>query len=135
MRRKFAEISTTRPNLARRERVEQYKREMLAELSLAELRRARRLTQVQLAAALETTQPAVSRIERQTDLYLSTLRSYIEAMGGSLVVEAMFPDGRIPITAFGTIGAEAVDDDVEGNAHRHDTHSRPAGPRKPVMQG
>jgi hypothetical protein len=42
-------------------------------------------------------QPAVSRLERQTDMYLSTLRSYIEAMGGILQLEAVFPDATVMI--------------------------------------
>jgi hypothetical protein len=59
--------------------------------SLSALRRARGLTQVQLAKALGTTQGEVSRIERQSDLFLSTLRSYIEAAGGELVLLARLP--------------------------------------------
>jgi DNA-binding XRE family transcriptional regulator len=62
-------------------------------VTLGELRKARELTQVQLAEALEVSQPEISRIEKQTDLYLSTLRSYVEAMGGTLVLHAVFPDG------------------------------------------
>jgi hypothetical protein len=49
---------------------------------------------VQLAAALGVSQAQVSRIENQTDLYLSTLRSYVEAMGGELQLRAVFPDGQ-----------------------------------------
>lgn len=60
-------------------------------VSLAALRRARSMTQVQLAKALGLSQPQVSRIESQTDLLLSTLRSYIEAVGGELVVMARLP--------------------------------------------
>ena len=74
---------------AEAERVEQ---EYLRTLS--QLRHARRLTQVQLAAALGVSQAQVSRIENQADLYLSTLRSYVEAMGGELQLHAVFPDGQ-----------------------------------------
>lgn len=63
-------------------------------LTLAELRKAREMTQKQLAEALETTQPGVSQIERRTDLYLSTLRSYVEALGGALEIRALFPDSE-----------------------------------------
>jgi len=64
---------------------------------------------VALANALDTTQSGVSRIEHQTDLYLSTLRSYIEAMGGSLEVSAVFPDGKVLISTI----QEALDSDAE----------------------
>jgi transcriptional regulator with XRE-family HTH domain len=73
------------------------------ELTLAELRKAREMTQKQLAEALETTQPGVSQIERRTDLYVSTLRSYIQALGGELQISAVFPDGTTQITAFGEL--------------------------------
>lgn len=80
------------------ERREAARAQLLAELEaheagLAELRRARSFTQTQLAAALEVSQAQVSRIERQADLYLSTLRSYLEAMGGRLELVATFEDG------------------------------------------
>lgn len=61
--------------------------------SLRELRRARDLTQNQLAATLGVSQAQVSRIETQADLYLSTLRSYVQAMGGDLELRVVFGDG------------------------------------------
>jgi transcriptional regulator with XRE-family HTH domain len=64
-------------------------------LRLAEVRRARALTQTQLAQALGVSQAQVSRIEKQSDLYLSTLASYIEAMGGELQLVAAFGDERV----------------------------------------
>lgn len=73
------------------------------ELTLGELRRAREMTQKQLANALETTQPGVSQIERRADLYVSTLRSYVEALGGELQICAVFPDGTTQIAAFGDL--------------------------------
>jgi transcriptional regulator with XRE-family HTH domain len=62
--------------------------------TLGQLRNARRLTQVQLAAILGVSQAQVSRVENQADLYLSTLRSYVQAMGGELELRAVFPDGQ-----------------------------------------
>jgi DNA-binding XRE family transcriptional regulator len=62
--------------------------------TLSQLRNARRLTQVQLAAILGVSQAQVSRMENQADLYLSTLRSYVQAMGGELELRAVFPDGH-----------------------------------------
>ncbi len=97
-RRKFNDLAAAiDAHPERRSRVERIAAEMEHEWRLAEIRQARRLTQQQLAASLDTTQGSVSRLERQTDLYLSTLRSYIEAMGGVLEVVARFGDERIPI--------------------------------------
>jgi transcriptional regulator with XRE-family HTH domain len=89
--------------------VEAHKAELLRSVTLGELRKARELTQVALAKALDTTQSGVSRIEHQTDLYLSTLRSYIEAMGGSLELSAVFPDGKVLISTI----EDALDSDAE----------------------
>lgn len=61
--------------------------------TLTQLRRARQLTQTQLATALGVSQAQVSRVENQADLYLSTLRSYVQAMGGELELRAVFSDG------------------------------------------
>lgn len=75
--------------------------------TLAQIRRARRLTQVQLAQALGISQPEVSRVEHQTDLVLSTLRSYIEAMGGELRLVVHFDDaGDVTLTIGEVIGTE-----------------------------
>jgi predicted XRE-type DNA-binding protein len=62
--------------------------------------RARELSQTRLAEVLEIAQSEVSKIEHRTDLYLSTLRSYIEAMGGELDIIARFPDGAIRVSQF-----------------------------------
>jgi predicted transcriptional regulator len=73
---------------------------LLAEMPLAELRRARGLSQKALAEMLHVQQPSIARLERRTDMYLSTLRSHIEAMGGRLEVIARFPDGDVRIRNF-----------------------------------
>lgn len=62
------------------------------DVSLAELRRARLMTQDQLAADLHINQASVAKLERRTDMYLSTLRRFVEAMGGELEIVARFPD-------------------------------------------
>lgn len=67
------------------------------EFSLAELRRARQLTQIELAAALKLAQSNVSRIENVTP-ELDTIRRYIEALGGHLELVAVFDDERFPIS-------------------------------------
>ncbi len=73
---------------------------MLAEMPLNELRQARGLSQKMLAEGLHIQQPAIAKIEKRTDMYLSTLRSHIEAMGGQLEVVARFPDGAVMISNF-----------------------------------
>jgi len=70
---------------------------IIQDMALAELRRARELTQQQLAGELKVNQAWISKIERQTDMYLSTLRAYIEAMGGELDIVARFDDGSVRI--------------------------------------
>ncbi len=84
----------------RRARIETQVAKDLAEMPLNELRRARALSQTQLAKVMDTAQSEVSKIEQRTDLYISTLRSYIEAMGGELEIIARFPDGAVRITQF-----------------------------------
>ena len=74
---------------------------MLREMALDELREARRLTQEQLAEQLGVGQAEVSRLERRTDMYVSTLNRMVEAMGGHLEIRAVFPDGVVPIRRFG----------------------------------
>lgn len=61
--------------------------------TLSEVRRARAMTQAQLAKSLSVSQAQVSRVESQADLYLSTLRSYIHALGGELELRVVFGDG------------------------------------------
>lgn len=72
------------------------------ERSLRDVRRARKMTQVELAGALDVSQAQVSRIEGQADLYLSTLVRYVEAMGGRLELSARFADDDEPVAL--TIG-------------------------------
>ena len=84
----------------RRQRVEAIRAKLLADMPLHELRRARALTQKELAGTLKVKQPAVAKMERRTDMYVSSLRSYIEAVGGRLKIVAEFPEGDIAITNF-----------------------------------
>jgi predicted transcriptional regulator len=81
---------------------------MLAEMPLNELRQARGLSQKMLAEVLHVQQPSIAKIEKRTDMYISTLRSHIEAMGGQLEVVARFPDGVVKITNFADLGSESV---------------------------
>ena len=79
---------------------------MLKEMPMQELRHARSLSQEQLANKLRTKQANISQIEKRTDMYISTLRSYIEAMGGQLKIIAHFPDGDVAINQFYEIGKQ-----------------------------
>ena len=93
----------------RRERIEEAKKELRAEMALNELRRARALTQKELAETLQVTQPAVAKLEQRADIYVSSLRSYIEAVGGHLRIVAQFPEGEVAITNFSHAGEEAAE--------------------------
>ena len=84
----------------RRRRIDDIKKELLAEMPLHELRRARELTQRDMAKLLKVNQPAVSKLEQRADVYVSSLRSYIEAAGGKLKIVAEFPEGEVAITNF-----------------------------------
>jgi transcriptional regulator with XRE-family HTH domain len=77
---------------------------MLEEMPLHELRQARGLSQKMLADVLHVQQPSIAKIEKRTDMYISTLRSHIEAMGGELEVVARFPDGNVKISNFSDLG-------------------------------
>ncbi|MDZ7667009.1 MAG: XRE family transcriptional regulator [Desulfotignum sp.] len=77
---------------------------MLAEMPLNELRQARGLSQKKLAESLHIQQPAIAKMEKRTDMYISTLRSHIEAMGGKLEVLASFPEGTVKINNFSDLG-------------------------------
>ena len=82
---------------------------MKAALPLAELRQARHFSQEQLAAELEVKQPAVAKIEKKTDMYISTVRRFVEAMGGKLEIRAHFPEGDVKINQF-----EDLDENIKG---------------------
>ncbi len=90
----------------RRQRVKEEARELLREMRLHELRRARELTQQELAERLNVNQPAVAKMEQRTDVYVSSLRHYIEAVGGQLKVVAEFPEGEVAITNFSEVGQD-----------------------------
>jgi hypothetical protein len=81
---------------------------MLAEMPLHELRRARGLSQKALAALLHVEQPAIAKLERRADMYISTLRTHIEAMGGELEIIARFPDGAVKIQDFAALDRDAA---------------------------
>jgi len=73
---------------------------LLSDMAQEELEKAFQLTQIQLAKTLDTDQETVSRIERESDMYVGTLRRFLEAMGAELKVVASFPDREIVINQF-----------------------------------
>jgi transcriptional regulator with XRE-family HTH domain len=78
--------------------VEAEVRALMAGEALAHVREQRGVPQHKVASALKVTQANVSRIEHEEDVYLSTLRGYVEALGGKLELRAVFPDGAIPLS-------------------------------------
>ena len=80
---------------------------MLEEMPLNELRQARGLSQKMLADVLHVQQPSIAKMEKRTDMYLSTLRSHIQAMGGELEIVARFPDGAVKINNFSDLASKA----------------------------
>jgi DNA-binding XRE family transcriptional regulator len=92
MARNFKELRERMSPNARRESDREYAR-LKQEMPLGKLRAARELTQESLAKILHVNQSEISKIERRADMYVSTLASYVEAMGGVLEIRAVFPDG------------------------------------------
>jgi transcriptional regulator with XRE-family HTH domain len=83
-----------------RERARVLAEKYAEEMPLDELRTARQMTQEHLAKLLGTKQAAISKLERRTDMYLSTLQAIVKAMGGQLRIEAVFPEGAVEINQF-----------------------------------
>ena len=107
MAKKFSELRAKMPK-ASQARAARRTREMLKQMPLHELRRARGLSQETLASVLNVRQASVSKIERRTDMYISTLRSHIQAMGGDLEIVARFPDGEVKISNFEDVAVEST---------------------------
>jgi len=102
MIKKFSELEA-KMSPERRARIAEKVKAALDEMPLNELRNARGLSQKMLAEALHIQQPAIAKLEKRTDMYISTLRSHIRAMGGELEVVARFPDGDVKIANFSQI--------------------------------
>jgi len=119
---------------ARRKKVEDRAAQLISqEMSLRDLRKARSLTQARIAEILKTSQDRVSRLEKRTDLLISTLRRYVIAMGGNLSFVAEFPD-REPVILAGlaTMDVEPPSNRRQvavraGKTHRHRNAGRSRG--------
>jgi len=104
---------------AQRRKVEARAARLIAEeMTLRELRRARKITQQKIAKSLNIGQEGVSKIEKRTDLLISTLRKTVEAMGGRLSLVAEFPD-RAPVILSGI----AQDEPAKPSARKHAAHA------------
>jgi len=79
--------------------------QLIAEMPLEEMRTARNFTQTHLASLLRITQASVSKMEKRTDMYVSTLRSFVQAMGGESEIRASFPEGTVKIDQFANLKA------------------------------
>jgi transcriptional regulator with XRE-family HTH domain len=102
-------------NSAQRKKVQDRATELIAEeMSLRDLRKARKLTQARVAKVLGVTQDSVSRLEKRSDLLLSTLRKTVKAMGGDVRIIAEFPD-RAPVVLYGL----SEDDPPRKSSRRH----------------
>lgn len=99
MVRSFNELKE-KMSLERRERVEERAQAILLGMALQELRQTRHLTQQELAEILDINQAALSKMENQSDIRVSTLRKLLGAMGGRLKLVAEFPDGEVVIDQF-----------------------------------
>jgi transcriptional regulator with XRE-family HTH domain len=97
--RKFRELVKEMP-ADRQRRIETRFQESLAAMPLDQLRKAQQMTQLQLAEVLGVNQGEVSKIEHRSDICLSTLMDYIEALGGRLEIRAVFKDREVRITQF-----------------------------------
>ena len=80
--------------------IEKRIRETLEAMPLDQLRKAREMTQLQLAGVLGVNQGEISKIEHRSDICISTLSDYVEAMGGRLEIRAVFQDREVRITQF-----------------------------------
>jgi len=94
--RPFGELTKRLP-AARKARIDDKAAALNTALALHELRKTRAVSQQDLARKLAVGQPAVAKIERRSDMYVSNLRRYVEALGGTLEISARFADGTVTI--------------------------------------
>ena len=96
------------------------------EMELAQIRQALKLSQTELGRELHIGQASVAKIEKRTDMYVSTLRRFIEAMGGELEIVARFPDRTVKIRHFSDL---ALHDDESKKAGKRRTTQKPRATR------
>jgi len=99
MAKKFSTLTDKLPQ-KRRQKISDRAQALLLEMALQDLRKSRNLTQQELAKSLKVNQSALSKMEHQQDMNISTLRNIVQAMGGSLKLIATFPDDEVVINQF-----------------------------------
>lgn len=99
MAKKFSTLVDKLPP-KRRQKISDRAQALLLEMALQDLRKSRNLTQQELAKSLKVNQSALSKMEHQQDMNISTLRNIVQAMGGSLKLVATFPDDEVIINQF-----------------------------------
>lgn len=102
-RNKFSGLVAKMP-AKRQARIGRIARTLREEMDLTQLREARSLSQAALGEILHVEQPAVAKLEKRADMYVSTLRRFIKAMGGELEIVARFPDRDVRIRTFRDLG-------------------------------
>lgn len=100
MAKDFNQLVRKTMSKATRDRAGERAQQIMAELLLSEMREAVGPTQKELAGRLGIAQPTLSRLEKQTDMQVSTLQRVVEALGGELIIEARFPKGTVAIRQF-----------------------------------
>ena len=107
MAKKFSELKSKMSSEAL-QKANNMTQQFLADLPLQELRQARHLSQENIAQIMHQKQASISKLEKRTDMYIKTLRSYINAMGGQLDIIARFPEGDVRITQFSDLEEQKV---------------------------
>jgi len=92
----------------RKDRIQKMTEQLVTEVDLFELRKAKELTQQQLARELKQSQAAISKLENQSDMYISTLRRFLSALGADLKIIAEFPDKAFEIKQFKEIENNSI---------------------------
>ena len=111
-RRPFSELTKTF-SPERRARVAAKAAELREAMTLEELRKTRAVSQIDIAQTLEVGQPAVAKLERRADMHVSSLRRYVEALGGTLEITARFPEASVTLSNLGE--AKPSPQGVQGN--------------------
>jgi DNA-binding XRE family transcriptional regulator len=117
MAHKWSEIRRTL-SPEQEEETRQYVEALVKAVTLNQLRQARSLTQANLASVLGVNQGSVSKMEKRTDMYVSTLRSFIQAMGGQLQIKAVFPEGEVEIEQFRDVAGLAANPESAADAEQ-----------------
>jgi predicted XRE-type DNA-binding protein len=105
MAKSFDELVKRTTTKRTRERAATRTRQLLGELLLSEIRKRAGKSQQQVAESLGIKQPSLSKLEKQSDMQISTLRRIVNALGGELEVSARFPAGTVKIEPFNEVGS------------------------------